>query len=203
MKKIILISVIIGALGTLSYFTYSIVADRYFPESEKTEEKKSDGSPIIGSEYQNNSVKNEDKPINENTPAEENPNTSDTSEKIIENFIESTVKKNNSSPSNIKANITPQHCKDDCKAFATDLTIFAYCEQVCGISPIKDISNCDSKKDLEKDYCQKDLAISKSDASLCESIKDDNIKKTCTNRIYENFLEKMSPGSDKTLEDQN
>lgn len=89
------------------------------------------------------------------------------------------------------ANITPQHCDDECKAFAIDLSLFEYCQQVCGISPVKKVTNCDDKKDIRKDYCLKDLAINKKDALLCDKIEDDNIKKTCSNIIEETVLREM------------
>ena len=87
------------------------------------------------------------------------------------------------------AHITPQHCTDNCQAFASDLSLLEYCQQVCGISPIKNETSCDGQKDIQKDYCLKDLAISKEDASKCDNINDANIKQTCKNRIAQDAIE--------------
>jgi hypothetical protein len=72
---------------------------------------------------------------------------------------------------------------------AMDLKLLEYCQQVCGISPIKEVSGCDGKSNLEKDYCLKDLAVSKKDASICKQIADANIELTCKNRITQDILE--------------
>ena len=87
------------------------------------------------------------------------------------------------------ANITPEHCDNNCQAFAIDLKLFEYCEQSCGISPVKNVSSCDDKKDIQKDYCLKDLAITKKDASQCDKINDANIKQACKNRIIQDVIE--------------
>ena len=87
------------------------------------------------------------------------------------------------------AHITTEHCDSDCKAFATDLSLFEYCQQVCGIAPIKDVKNCDGKKGIEKDYCLKDLAINKKDSTGCNNIVDVNIKQACQNRIMQDVFE--------------
>ena len=91
----------------------------------------------------------------------------------------------------ILAHITPEHCSNNCQAFKIDLKLFEYCEQSCGISPIKKVSDCNGKKELEKDYCNKDLAVIKKDISLCEKIKDANIKQACKNRISQDIIESL------------
>lgn len=87
------------------------------------------------------------------------------------------------------AHITTEHCNSACEAFANNLTYFNYCEEVCGITPIKNVSDCDNKKGLEKDYCLKDLGITKKDMSVCDKINDVNLKNTCKNRITQDILE--------------
>lgn len=89
------------------------------------------------------------------------------------------------------ANITPEHCDNSCQAFANDLNLFEYCEQSCGISPIKKTSSCDDKGDIQKDYCTKDSAITNSDISICDEIKDANIKQSCRNRVTQDMIEKL------------
>lgn len=87
------------------------------------------------------------------------------------------------------AHITPQHCADNCQAFAIDLKLFEYCQQVCGISPVKKVTSCDDQSGIQKDYCLKDLAITKEDSSQCEKIADANVKATCKNRITQDMIE--------------
>jgi hypothetical protein len=83
-------------------------------------------------------------------------------------------------------------CSNDCKNF-TDPEDLKYCQQVCGLTPIKkdvkEKKGCDALKDLEKDYCLKDLAINKKDATICSQISDTDIKKVCKNRIAQDFLD--------------
>ena len=87
--------------------------------------------------------------------------------------------------------ITKKDCADNCANFKKDKKNLQYCQQRCGLSPktTTTSSGCDSLKDLEKDYCWKDLAISKTDLTICEKISDDGIKKTCQNRIAEDILD--------------
>lgn len=92
------------------------------------------------------------------------------------------------------AHITTEHCATDCQAFANNLSYFEYCQQVCGISPEKNVTNCDGKEGLQKDYCLKDLGIKKLDASICEKIEDVNIRNTCKNRISEDQIENQKTG---------
>jgi hypothetical protein len=191
MKKIFLAFILLGILGSVAYFSYPVIQNRYLSKNDSREQeiqqKPSDSSTALPSANSSSSAENSE----DSSPAET----------IIENSIQETTKHfPESSSGNIKANITPTHCADDCRAFALDLVLFAYCEEVCGISPIKtDASNCEAKKDLEKDYCLKDLAITKSDATLCKSIADDNIRKTCQNRIREDMLEKIHSSSGEGL----
>ena len=178
-KKLIIISILIGAFGALSYFAYSVVSNRYFSEPPKIEEAS---HPITF--YDINKV-----PENQEIPVDENPTVPG---------------EENSAPpkdgkKNIQANITRQNCDEGCKSFSEDQSLRTYCEKVCGLSPVENVSECDSKTGLEKDYCQKDLAISKTDSALCESIADDNIRKTCKNRIAEDLLEKVQAGNDEAL----
>ena len=199
MNKKIIISVAVGILGILAYFTYVVIDNRYLEEDKEYATQDTQSGTSIESSQK--TAIEDGVPITPGNPAM--PENEDValppSEEIIEDSISDSIKKNTGATNNIKANITKTHCDDACKAFASDLVLFAYCEQVCGISPIKDVSDCGGKKDLEKDYCQKDLAITKTDASLCESIKDDNIRQTCKNRIAEDAVEKMQSENDPAL----
>ncbi len=127
--------------------------------------------------------------INSQTASEDNSAQSTPTDNI--NDIKAPISSSVDIQGDTLAHITPQHCNDNCRAFAIDLKLFEYCEQSCGISPIKNVSNCDGKKNLEKDYCNKDLAINKKDSALCEKITDGNIKQACKNRISQDIIESL------------
>lgn len=88
--------------------------------------------------------------------------------------------------------VSKTDCSNLCKDF-TDPDDLKYCQQICGLTPIKtDIKekkSCDVLNDLEKDYCLKDLAISTKDVRICSEISDTDIKNVCKNRIAQDFLE--------------
>lgn len=90
--------------------------------------------------------------------------------------------------------VSKNDCKNSCKDF-TDPEDLKYCQQICNPAPtenkIKEKKGCDALKDLEKDYCLKDLAINQSDVKICEDIDDTNIMKVCKNRIAEDVIEKQ------------
>lgn len=178
-KRKIFILILIIAIITLAYFGYQIIASRYFKNAPNTieNEKKSPSS-------QEKEIKDEEfSKFSENEIGEnENPE--------VENYQMDLDEKGSA-----LASITNQHCNDNCKAFATDLDIFEYCEKVCGISPDKKVSNCDGEKEIQKDYCLKDLAVSKKDASICSKINDINVRKTCNNRLMEEILESQKSES--------
>lgn len=82
-------------------------------------------------------------------------------------------------------------CKNECKNFQ-DPEDIAYCKNVCGlVETKKNVTGCDALEDLEKDYCLKDLAISKTDEKICDQIEDSGIKKTCKNRLIEDIIDKQ------------
>ena len=113
-----------------------------------------------------------------------------------------------------KISVTPADCDDQCSKFKKDNEL-EYCEQVCGISDLYDYPDetnsnasqtdkknnttneensspgCEQQQGIEKDYCLKDQAIAEEDFKMCEEIKDENIKKTCKNRITESLLEEQ------------
>ena len=187
MKKIVAIGIIIGTLGAVSFFAYSVISKRYFTRTETVEQKN---APIQFFD----SSKPLDPSVQTSTPESENPTAPGD-----ENSAPPITDQNGNTAKNIKASITTQHCNDDCKAFANDLTLLAYCQEVCGITPAKNVSDCSSKTGLEKDYCQKDLAIAKTDSALCESVADDNLRKTCKNRVAQDLMEKAQSGNNSGL----
>lgn len=89
-------------------------------------------------------------------------------------------------------NVSRSDCDNNCEDF-TNPDDLKYCQQICGLTEIKkDIqekTGCDALQDLEKDYCLKDLAITKKDSSLCTEISDTNVLKACKNRIAQDAIE--------------
>lgn len=94
--------------------------------------------------------------------------------------------------SEILPNISAKDCDNECQNFKDNAQNLTYCQQVCGIAPIKEVSTCDDKNNIEKDYYFKDLAIIKKDSSLCGKINNANIKLTCQNRITEDIIESQT-----------
>ncbi|MDD3487501.1 MAG: hypothetical protein PHF35_03960 [Candidatus Moranbacteria bacterium] len=148
---------------------------------------------------------------NTNFGQENSGNSADASEEVTDDEGETiTVKKGNLDPGNLRssddgdefAHITTEHCNTDCEAFANKLDYFEYCEQVCGITPVKDVDDCDGKKDLEKDYCLKDLAINKKDSSICEKIDDVNVRATCRNWLTQMQIEEQMGGGGGPAEEE-
>jgi hypothetical protein len=121
---------------------------------------------------------------------ENSSNTQSVPAQVIDKNAPSVSPETNVSGSML-AKISTEHCNNGCQAFSNDLILLEYCQQACGISPIKNVTNCDDKKDIQKDYCNKDLAINKKDLSLCEKIADANIKQSCQNRINQDIIENL------------
>lgn len=160
-------------------------------QTEKTNQASGE-QPISSSKLEENISPDQDLPSTDLLFDTENSNTSnanngDSAKSNIVPFVSTNDK--NSGKGDMFAHITTEHCDMDCKAFIHDFQFLEYCQQVCGIAPIESVTNCDKEKDLQKDYCNKDLAITRGDSSLCGKIKDINIKQTCQNRILQDIVE--------------
>lgn len=163
-RKIFLIIFLLAVAG-LAYYVYPIIKHRYFAtDTEITipasiEEEQNQQLP------ENNST---DKQTEEEAMLEENQETLKQEGRIFQK-------------------VTKGSCDTECAGFSgTDLE---YCQEVCGLKPAQEnISDCGNLSGLQKDYCLKDLAVSKKDFKICEDIRDDNIKTTCKNRIIEELL---------------
>jgi hypothetical protein len=190
LKPLIIITTLI-LLSIFVYFAYPVIKNRYFNPAPTT---SIENSPEPISTTQSNLSNNSESPNSTETPTEETatPNIEDSlsgettpaDPKAIINLNE-----RGTPDSENLAHITTEHCTNNCDAFAMDFKLIEYCQQVCGLVPVKEISNCDDKKDLEKDYCLKDLAVTKKDSKLCNDIQDANIRLTCQNRILEDIIE--------------
>lgn len=164
--KIIIFLVFAFAIGALTYFAYSIINKRYAIE-EITEIKKESNN-----EKTNSLPINEEKQTTKDASFEEDEKESESLEEDEPFF-----------------NVTSNDCSEKCEKYKKDADDFEYCKQICGLSVPK-IGNCSDLEGLEKDYCWKDLAISKTDFKICENIADKGIKKTCINYITEEILNK-------------
>lgn len=179
MNRLIVIIILI-AFCLVGYFAFSIFSKRE--------------SDLIGS---NNKSTQE-----QQTATTDNTNTTTAPHKnVIANLLtnentqsdngnESSAE-NQSEEENIYINVTPPDCVRECEPYKYDEKELRYCQNVCGISENTSTNDCDQLKDLDKDYCYKDQAIKKKDASICDNISDTAIKKTCKNRIQEEIIEKM------------
>jgi len=195
MIKFLKIILLLTLLGLLTYFVFPILKTRYFnhpsiPTETSLESKMnnlnntpSDSTPSPDL----NGTASDQNPSTEPWPEFGNSNTDKTAP--IDPTTTVNLNERGTKDSQNLAHITTENCNNNCKAFAMDLKLLEYCQQVCGLVPIKDISSCDDKKSIERDYCLKDLAINKKDSKFCEPIKDANIRLTCQNRILEDALE--------------
>lgn len=84
--------------------------------------------------------------------------------------------------------ITIYDCENECK-YINEKNELQYCLEYCGLSAYENPTGCDSLKNLEKDYCLKDLAINKKDFATCNQIRDKNIRTACENRITQDLIE--------------
>lgn len=181
-RQFIIIFLIIVLIGVIAFFVYPVINNRYFSKSDAPAQNN---APIAFRDL-NETAKQMEQAV---PPVEENP--------ALPGEENAAPPKENKR--NVKTFITRDNCDNNCKSFEADSASLTYCQQVCGIAPVQENPNCDGKADLEKDYCQKDLAITKTDAALCESVKDDNIRQTCKNRVAEDLMEKVQTGSDEAL----
>lgn len=164
MKKILL-TFFLFAIAGLAYWGCPIVKKRYFTNVETPSENQ--GKNAAPEQPQNN---NQEPAAPES--ADENVQSQASEEKPV-NFLD----------------VAAKDCDENCKQFKADPEELKYCSQICGLEPIrKNITDCDNLEDLEKDYCLKDLAVSKKDFKTCDQIEDANIKKTCVNRVTEEIL---------------
>lgn len=153
-------------LAVLAYFAFPIIKERYFDDVAK----KIEFAPKTENSSENENgigiVDQGNIPLNE--PAE----TTDSAGTLF--------------------NVSAADCDNECQNFKDSATNLKYCQQVCGLSPTTNNSSCENKTELEKDYCLKDLAVSKKDFKICDQIKDGGIKKTCRNRITEDIIESQT-----------
>lgn len=134
------------------------------------------GYPIIKSRY----FSSEKKSISVNSDIQKDSNQS----------ISKEIKEVTFNSESLKMTISPKDCDNECFNFKEEE--FKYCQSICGLSQIETSDNCDSKTEMQKEYCLKDLGISRMDFKICEQIQDTGIKKACKNRIAEDIMENQT-----------
>lgn len=86
----------------------------------------------------------------------------------------------------------PFDCSDECLSLKQDADRYTYCRSVCGFSltdPTSGTAVKPTNPSLEQDIERKDTAIKNRDLAACESITDEQIKKSCQIRVTEDLLE--------------
>lgn len=200
MKLKLSLLVLVIILSVLAYFAYPILKNRYFSNVSESIQTENQESPEKINNQSTSSVENMDKAENNKQVSDSDSDAltfSESEKKFLSGEKTETadsktiidVNERNVADGKTLAHITTEHCDNECNAFSLSLELLEYCQQVCGIAPIKTVSGCDDKKNIEKDYCLKDLAITKNNSSLCENIADANIKLTCKNRILQDIIE--------------
>lgn len=182
MLKKTLITILLLAFIVVVYFAYTVFSKR---ESDLIETNTS------------SDTQKDQSSVSESTSPSDTPQ-----ENIINNLLDpdssadtqtenTDQKSENDTTNDYYIHVTPTDCARECEPYKYDDKELKYCQNVCGISESTSANDCDKLKDLEKDYCYKNQAIEKKDASICENISDSAIKKSCKNRIQEDVLENM------------
>ncbi len=183
-KIYILIFILI--LGGLGFWGYKVIKKQYGGSPVKTASDHNQASSQENNQNNSTTVSTTtDNSLSSNTPATSNTPTNSASASAPQ----TNVNDKNDTQGNMLAHITTEHCSTNCSAFANDPQLLEYCQQVCGIIPVKNVSNCDGQGGIEKDYCLKDLAVTKKASSICNQINDINVKQTCQNRIGQDIIE--------------
>jgi hypothetical protein len=188
-SRLIIVVTSILVASSIAVFAYRIVRHRSLPmTNEVVEPRQQDTSSGEDTQSDGSGTADSDTNMIDLSTPDPEKNAAPT-DSIGAASID--VNQRDGSSATVKANITNEHCRNDCKAFAGDFSFLEYCQQVCGLSPTKTVSSadCDSLNGLYKDYCLKDLAIGKNNLSTCKEIADTNIRTTCTARVTEDIVE--------------
>lgn len=180
-KKIIIIICAIACL-LVGYFVFSVFTKRESdlitpPESQDVQDQKND------QEKQKPTTPNDS---TEDANLTESSNETDSQDSADKNSERDTENEK------YYIHVTATDCARECEPYQYDDKELTYCQNVCGIAETTSTNaDCEKLKDLSRDYCLKDQAIDKKDASICENISDTSVKKTCKNRIQEDVLESL------------
>ena len=163
-SKIITIAVFIIAAAVVLYFAYGIVKKRYMPPNTKSLDLNSGETQTSA-----------------DNPASDQP----AGDQAVTPEIDNTA------PTNGQPNVIKSDCNDNCSKYKDNSDNFKYCQEVCGDIPISQKNSeedCANLSGLEKDYCWRDLAVSKIDVSICDKVSDAKMQKVCRVRVGEEIL---------------
>jgi len=174
MKKPILIVIYVAAAIAVIGYAYTVFNGRYGKKNQENINKNSSSvidsvSNYLGSSNENTNSQSENSNLNENQ--NENANLNDNSSESGE--------------------VTSKDCDKDCVRFKNNNEKYKYCQEVCGDIPVSTKNSeedCANLSGLEKDYCWRDLAVSKKDSSICAKISDQKLQTVCRNRVTEELL---------------
>jgi hypothetical protein len=172
--KILSAAIISVAVILVLYYAYGVIKNRYFSA------EKSGGEMTAGQEQ--NAASGEEAASAQNGGQEQTSSEENGSPEGAQPDM-------NSEGSHLY--VTSGDCDNSCVKFKDNSEDFKYCQEVCGDIPVsekKSKDECTSLSGLEKDYCFRDLAVSKKDGQICEEIKDLRVKKVCKNRVVEEIL---------------
>lgn len=176
----ILLAIFTAAAVAIIGYAYVIFSNRYSDKSKEAVNSNQNQSSVIDS-ISNYLGGNS----NENT----NFNQNDNANSNINQNGNTNLNENTNAPA--RSEFNSKDCDNDCKRFKSNAEDFKYCQQVCGDLPVTKKSSAEDCANLtgdEKDYCLKDLGVSKKDFTFCNQIQDSKIKKVCKDRITEDLL---------------
>lgn len=172
----ILIVIFVAAAVAIIGYAYVVFSDRYGKKSEDVANLNQNSvidniSDYLGGQSNDN--------INQNQNTNENLN------------INSNANSNTNTNAPSREDITSKDCKNDCVNFKDNDENYKYCQQICGDIPAskkESEGDCANLLGLEKDYCFRDLAVSKKDIGICGKISDQKLQSACRNRVTEEIL---------------
>jgi hypothetical protein len=160
---------IIAAAAVL-YFGYTVVKARYFPPKNSGAGNQKNETQLPTSN-QNGTPSSMD----QNSASPENVSPGDENQPLDGTHLY----------------VSSGDCDNNCKKFRENAENLKYCQEVCGDIPVtkkNSEADCAGLAGLEKDYCWRDLAVSKKDFSFCEKISDAKLKTVCRSRVTEEVL---------------
>jgi len=181
MKKInpLLTVIFVAAAVAVFGYAYMVFSERYGGKKNEGNSNKNQSSIIdnlsdyLGGQSNENANLNQNENTNANVNQNENTNL------------------NENTNSAERSEFNSKDCDNDCKRFKSNAENYKYCQQVCGDVPVSkknSAEDCAKLSGDEKDYCLKDLGVSKKDFTFCNQIQDSKIKKVCKDRITEDLI---------------
>lgn len=171
MKTKIFLTIFAALAVLVSATAYKFVHERYFSEDKKVEESAS-----LFQELTRDVPK---------TPEAEEP------EIEIEEEEDTEIERDDSGDPRINR----KDCDSSCDKFKENKEDLKFCRKLCGIFPVEkkeERSECENLQGSEKDFCIRDLAVTKKDFKICDEIKDKRIKDACNDRIIEEMFDGLN-----------